>query len=48
MDNVKASVESHADTQNTIGDIADWFNNVTKQESGRKEAFRKTLDFLDG
>lgn len=48
MDNVKDSVDARADSQNSMGDIADWLNSVTKQDSGRNVAFRKTLDLLDG
>jgi len=49
MDNAKAALGSRASTENSIGDIADWFNTVTKQEGGQDIAFRKTLsNLLDG
>jgi len=48
MNNIKDSAQSRAGSDNSIGDIADWFNSVTKQDGGRSAAFRKTLDMLDG
>ncbi|WP_164843915.1 hypothetical protein [Croceicoccus ponticola] len=46
MNNVKSSIDARSDNDAPMGEIAAWFESVTRREAISTGAFQKTLDNL--